>query len=730
MKKDKITPMSSREEGEIFQELQKLCTSPGFIHVIAFFCWRDNFIRFSGDQVTEKDVEHQYSHEKLLRSEISTLIGLMAKGNVDIGIPEPSTLQNYIDQTEALLHEMHMSLQKPWMAAFEVMERNPGEANRVDPFSTAEGLREPIFYGGESAYNFQYVELAAKKYRADNDWLRSRVGFAIEEACIVARKLGDLQMKKLLDLREAMLDLHPHQLTFLPGFTFTVNELTEPTGLSFERIERVLMAFTVDLKKANAFFSSLSAFNEANAAPIIKAADGSYILLQHYSLFEALYEAPFFWMAEDKTYSATASKNRGVFAEQFLADRLTHVFGSKHVFQNVNICKGKIRVSEADVLVVYGDRAIVVQAKSKRLTIEARKGNDLQLKDDFKKAIHDAYDQALLCSEALLDEMFQFVLSSGEVLNFPRRPTKIFPVCAVSDHFPALAAQTRQFLKIRSTENVQPPIVTDVFLVDVLTEILETPLQLLNYLALRAKFDKQLLVSQELTALGYHLKQNLWLDEKYDMVNLGEDFTSSLDIAMCARRLGIPGERTPKGILTRFDGTPIGRLISEFEASAIPELVGLGMLFLQFGSDTAKHINRGIDRLVRSAAEDGRQHDISVPLDGGGSGFTIHVNSLPEEVAQTCLQTHCQIRKYDTKSDVWYGLLLAPGTGEIRGALAIEGRWKADSDMENALAAWPKKPMVPIGTLSRGATRRKIGRNDSCPCGSGKKYKKCCLSRS
>jgi len=24
-------------------------------------------------------------------------------------------------------------------------------------------------------------------------------------------------------------------------------------------------------------------------------------------------------------------------------------------------------------------------------------------------------------------------------------------------------------------------------------------------------------------------------------------------------------------------------------------------------------------------------------------------------------------------------------------------------------------------------TRQKIGRNDPCPCGSGKKYKKCCL---
>jgi preprotein translocase subunit SecA len=26
-------------------------------------------------------------------------------------------------------------------------------------------------------------------------------------------------------------------------------------------------------------------------------------------------------------------------------------------------------------------------------------------------------------------------------------------------------------------------------------------------------------------------------------------------------------------------------------------------------------------------------------------------------------------------------------------------------------------------------TRKKIGRNDPCPCGSGKKYKKCCLGK-
>jgi ribosomal protein S10 len=171
-------------------------------------------------------------------------------------------------------------------------------------------------------------------------------------------------------------------------------------------------------------------------------------------------------------------------------------------------------------------------------------------------------------------------------------------------------------------------------------------------------------------------------------------------------------------------------LISEFEASAIPELVGLGMLFLQLGSDTAKHINKGIDQLVRSANNDGRRHDMSVPTGAENSGFTIHVSPHPEESAREHLSTHCRIRKYDVKADAWYGLLLAPGTGNIRGALAIEGKWKSDADMDKALEAWPKKPLVPIATLSKGALRRKVGRNERCPCGSGEKHKKCCLNNS
>ena len=39
-----------------------------------------------------------------------------------------------------------------------------------------------------------------------------------------------------------------------------------------------------------------------------------------------------------------------------------------------------------------------------------------------------------------------------------------------------------------------------------------------------------------------------------------------------------------------------------------------------------------------------------------------------------------------------------------------------------------KKQNLNINLLSQPVQTVKVGRNDPCPCGSGKKYKKCCLS--
>jgi hypothetical protein len=60
--------------------------------------------------------------------------------------------------------------------------------------------------------------------------------------------------------------------------------------------------------------------------------------------------------------------------------------------------------------VLFGDRALVLQAKSKRLTLEARHGNDLQIQDDFKKSIQDSSDQAYLCAQLLARSGMRLVM--------------------------------------------------------------------------------------------------------------------------------------------------------------------------------------------------------------------------------------------------------------------------------------------------------------------------------
>lgn len=102
----------------------------------------------------------------------------------------------------------------------------------------------------------------------------------------------------------------------------------------------------------------------------------------------------------------------------------------------------------------------------------------------------------------------------------------------------------------------------------------------------RAKYHDKLHFSHELTVLSYHLKKNLRLDDKYDFVDLGDDISADLDVAMLVRREGVPGKRTPDGILTRLIGTALGRIVAEIEVNPYPSMIDLGFMLLTLGEDT------------------------------------------------------------------------------------------------------------------------------------------------
>ena len=715
----------NRSEAEVFEDIATLCASPGYIHAIAHFCWRDNLIHYNQTLVAD-DVQSHYGRSNLIRTEISTLIGLMARARIEIGLPTPEIMQDHLDRTDAIMNELHHAMMasaffggKDWAAL---------HAEGKTPFDDASAMREPIFYGGESAYDFQYEELTLLKYQADDAWLSDRRGFATAEALTVAKAIRDRYMAKVASLRDVMLAMPPDEWTLLPMFTFRSEDIVVESGLPVATVDAVLSAFRFSAHERNGSFTGVSEFNETNARPILHLEDGSYVLFQHYQLQEALYESPFFWMMADDTYRPTGTKNRGNFTESYSSERLGEVFGRDRVLRNIDIYRGKNRYAEADALVMFGDHAVVVQAKSKRLTLEARKGNDKVLRDDFKKAVENAYEQALLCANALQNPAeFTFRDSEGADVGISHPIRTIFPVCVLADHYPALSFQGRQFLNVQATEIVRPPLITDVFTLDVFAEFLRTPIQFLSYLDLRARAHDRLLVTNELVPFSYHLKSNVWIDPKYDMVNLGEDFTAHVDVAMTVRRRGAPGNPEVEGVLTRYRGTSIGRLLDQIEEASIPELTGLGLWLLQLSGDSGKGLVRALDAQAQAAIRQRIMKDISLPFEDQSSGLTIHLSELPDQVACEKLLQHCKLKKYDLKAGRWFGLILRPANFRIRHALVLDEPWEPNSAMEKALATLPRRK--PVLLAEAGGTSTKVGRNANCPCGSGLKYKKCCLLR-
>lgn len=709
----------ARSENQIFSDLKNLCACSGYIHALAQICFRDNIVAFK-EEMKAEDMQKIFRKDRLIRTEVTSLLGIVVQGEIDWRFPGTDLLGEYIQRTHDLMEELHFSFGQDlydWAT-----NRDESPAPEVSTEGTSI-MREPIFYSGESAYTFQYRDFSLDKYAADDEWLLDNKGFDTKSAVELVRAIASLQNDSLTVVANS-LEGEQSLEKILQGYVIDVEKLSERSGIEKEVTSNFLSAFT--LTDRNEAFDNVSDFNTVASTPLIPLPDGSLLLLQYYSIVEALYESPFYWMAQDETYATKAFRNRGLFTENFAYEKLKAVFGDKNVFANIDLYIGKKdkRTSEIDVLVTFGDRIIILQAKSKRMTLGARKGNDGLLRNDFKKAIQHSYDQGLLCAESLGNPDCILMLPDGTELNMQLTPKEILIVNLVSDHYPALSFQSSQFLQFKKTEKIKAPFVMDVFLLDAMTEMLNTPLRLLSYMRARVEHIGSFQMSHELTALSYHLKSNFWKDDETNFVMLDDDIAVDLDIAMAVRRDGVPGAHTPEGILTKFAGTKFESLISQIERKGDPVAIELGFDLLAYDESSCRGIDKGLTHIINGTANDGRCHDFSVGSIQHSSGVTFHCNVVCDDDTDNRLRAHCINRKYVSKFNKWIGVCLDK-TGTFQTGLLLDFPWKRSDEMD-AQTAHMRRGIDPKLTGRNGFPKiEKIGRNAKCPCGSGKKFKNC-----
>lgn len=246
--------------------------------------------------------------------------------------------------------------------------------------------------------------------------------------------------------------------------------------------------------------------------------------------------------------------------EKTSAHILRSVFGANNVHENVVIRgNSKNDAGEIDILIVYGEFVLIVQAKSKRVSLKARASDMEALQNDFEGAIQAPYRQALRCAQ-LIRKGAKCVTKNGEVLTFPQVP-RLFPVVILSDPFPSSTFLSCNMLD--RGKNIAP-VIWDLAVLDCVSRLLPTPIEMTFFLKCRSEVFDKVLTDSEYNFLGYHIRAKLALPDDVTLMVLERDFATVVDDYMILRDMGIDAER-PLGVLERLEIPAVADLLAELK---------------------------------------------------------------------------------------------------------------------------------------------------------------------
>ena len=536
--------------------------------------------------------------------------------------------------------------------------------------------REAIYYGAEALYLHQLVNFSRIRYMKDDEWLLQNMGISIDTMLDIASYIAEYINGKITVvgyLREQ-------------GHQFGRGELTNSLLIEKEDVRRkfgvnadaFFAKFVTPIAETNRAFADPFSINAVALAPIIEMDDNLYVPSQ-YRLFESIYESPFFWMIADDNYADTHAENRGKFLEKTSAAILREIFGDENVHENVHVMRrtGE-RGGEIDVLVAYGEFVIVVQAKSKRVTLKARAGDTHALKVDFKGAIQNPYRQALDCID-LIKAGARCTTTNGKDLELPIL-SRFFPMVILSDPFPASTMLSRAMLE-RSDKVA--PVIWDIGVLDCVARLLPTPIEMLFYLKCRSDVFDSILSDSEYNYLGYHIRSKLALPPGSDIMMVERDFATVVDDFMISADAGIEADR-PAGILERLEIPIVCDLLAELK-QADPRVASVAIELYSFSSSALKKLSSTIQMVREEIAATGKEiKAFSIPTESGGLTYAVTLHR--DEKAAVAARAIGAKHKYDSKKDGWYVVLDCIQTDNPIDALVVLA-WPWIEDEREAQAA-------------------------------------------
>ena len=196
-----------KSKDEVLGEINTLVRKKGFLYALVLSLFEDFHINvYQAHEINYR--------ERLSTKEAAFLLGLLFKEKISFDTPDsPQDLISLKQDIYARLEELHWSFNNGFFEKMKLMheQRQAGQEisfNEEEVFGDGEMVAESIFYSGTGAYDVQYRDLIAKKYRLDKEWLINnkkfdvdRVGYCLDQ---IKQKLEQKSQKvNFLNIREA-----------------------------------------------------------------------------------------------------------------------------------------------------------------------------------------------------------------------------------------------------------------------------------------------------------------------------------------------------------------------------------------------------------------------------------------------------------------------------------------------------------------------------------------------
>ena len=378
--------------------------------------------------------------------------------------------------------------------------------------------------------------------------------------------------------------------------------------------------------------------------------------------------------------------------------------------------------------VKWGPFLLLVEAKSKQFRFEGRVGDVGRLRTDIVKNVQDAFEQSLRVKRYIAseDECLFKEKSNGKHLSFKSASIKkVFSISITFNNLANIATSLNKLSDLNLFTDKDYPFSICESDFELLTKTNLTPDIFLHYIQRRIE-----LFSEEIE----------WSGDEVDL------FCAYLDSRLLFDNLALGKNEQVNALHFNGYSTQFDELMAyerdeyptkpNIQLNLPPDVIRLFETLKYYDDEGARWIAFALLALSDKLLNNVTQFLLNIELESLSTGYrtmTFVENDTVVVLVGTKYHSFDELRshmvgkalvekyRYKARKCIVVGKKHDPEqkpNNLFDTADYIEFKWVYDEESEKVLASYPKDKIS-----------KKIGRNDLCFCGSGKKFKKCCINR-